>query len=222
MSEQPFSWLLAGSIHEMKNSLALMQQELESLLPALESQDARRAALLHYELARVNHGMVQLLQLYKMDQGPVLRVDQVYVPEFLQGLEAEHRLLLRHQGVRLELDCEPELLAFFDERLVASAMNNLINNAIRYTRDRIRLSAVSRDGGLCLQVADNGPGYPDTLLELGNAPDEALPSGSGSTGLGLFFAGKVAALHENGQRNGHTRLFNGEPLGGGVFQLWLP
>ncbi len=217
-----FSWLLASSIHEMKNSLALLRQELEACLPSLEQQAPERAAMLTYETARLSHAMVQLLGLYKLDHAYSLQLEEVYLPEFFQGLQAEHAALMQQRGLSLQLDCPEELLWFFDERLVASALNTLINNAIRYTRDRIQIRAAVEAECLLLEVADNGQGYPENLLELGNAPEAPVVSGMGSTGLGLFFAGRVAALHENQGRRGQTRLCNGGPLGGGVFQLLLP
>ncbi len=218
-----FAWVLASSIHEMKNSLALVRQEMEAFLPRLMEQDPERARLVEYEMARLGHGMVQLLRLYKLGRGASLHLEEVFLPEFFQGLRAEHGLLMERRGISLEVDCPDDLLWFLDETLVAGALNSLVNNAMRYSRDRIRLSAREQAGFLLLEVADNGPGYPPHLLELGNAPAEATwESGMGSTGLGLFFAGKVAALHENRGRRGYTRLHNGQPLGGGVFQLFLP
>ncbi len=220
--ERDFSWLLASSLHEMKNSLALLRQELDECLPVLQEREPERAAVLSYEAARLSHAMVQLLGLYKLDHAYSLQLEEIYLPEFFQGLQAEHAPLMRQRGVELQLECPEDLLWFFDERLVASALNTLINNAIRYTRDCIRITARVEGGRLVLEVADNGDGYPEFLLQRGDAPEAPVDSGMGSTGLGLFFAGRVAAMHVNQGQVGCTRLFNGPPLGGGVFQLCLP
>jgi hypothetical protein len=51
---------------------------------------------------------------------------------------------------------------------------------------------------------------------------QGINHSSGSTGLGLYFAGRIAALHQRNGVEGRTRISNGGPLGGGVFSLYLP
>jgi len=49
-----------------------------------------------------------------------------------------------------------------------------------------------------------------------------LNQSSGSTGLGLYFAARIAELHERDGRRGRIELGNGGPLGGGEFRIYLP
>jgi|GEM_PF-6556533 len=48
-----------------------------------------------------------------------------------------------------------------------------------------------------------------------------LLTGHTGTGLGLFLAGRIAALHRLDTRTGNVELSNAEP-GGGVFRMVLP
>ena len=45
---------------------------------------------------------------------------------------------------------------------------------------------------------------------------------SGSTGLGLYFAARIAELHQRQARSGRIELRNGGLLGGGEFRIYLP
>jgi hypothetical protein len=45
---------------------------------------------------------------------------------------------------------------------------------------------------------------------------------TGSTGLGLYFAGQVARLHARNGVSGRMLLANGQRLPGGEFRLYLP
>ena len=101
-----------------------------------------------------------------------------------------------------------------------------VNNAIRYTRDRIRLWVGVEGDYLEVRVADNGDGFPPAILETGA---EAMKSGGGkvnflsnSSGLGLYFSSEVARMHKHRQRHGGIALENGGALGGGCFVLRLP
>jgi signal transduction histidine kinase len=101
-------------------------------------------------------------------------------------------------------------------------LNNTINNAIRYTKTKIRLTAREQDGYLVLGVEDDGTGYPESMQHTGTLSFKSLDFNSGSTSLGLFFASSVAKLHTEGDRTGSITLHNGGKYGGGVFEIWLP
>ena len=101
-----------------------------------------------------------------------------------------------------------------------------INNAIRYTKDTIRLSVREHDGMLELRVEDNGDGYTQALLDAGSAAMDGMAAGvnfsTNSTGLGLYFSSEVAKMHKHRGSSGSIALENGGALGGGCFILRLP
>jgi hypothetical protein len=64
-----------------------------------------------------------------------------------------------------------------------------------------------------ITVEDDGPGFPDFLLAQGNSAQCGISFETGSTGLGLYFAGVVARLHKTGNDDnphcGSIHLNNG-------------
>jgi signal transduction histidine kinase len=130
------------------------------------------------------------------------------------------------KGITLETDCPPGLIWSLDEDLILGVLGQAINNAIRYTRDRIRLAVAVVDGMLEVRVEDNGAGFPVALLEAGVSAMSGLTSGvnfaTNSTGLGLYFSSVVAKMHKHRGRCGGIELDNGGPLQGGCFILRLP
>jgi signal transduction histidine kinase len=220
-----FSDMLASSVHDIKNSLGLVANQLEALLddPATQVADRRQATLLQLEVQRANRNLVQLLALYKLDKRQLeAAVVEHNVEEFFDEIRAEHGARIEALGNRLETRCDPFLSGYFDDCLVSSVLGSTIGNAERYTRDLIELSADEEDGYLVLRVEDNGHGYPASLLGDGGGADAGGTLRAGHTQLGLYFAQEVAALHRNGDRCGFVRLKNGHRLSGGCFELWLP
>ncbi|MBP5090547.1 HAMP domain-containing histidine kinase, partial [Pseudomonas chlororaphis] len=73
-----------------------------------------------------------------------------------------------------------------------------------------------------LTINDDGEGYPQQMID--NQADyvQGINHSSGSTGLGLYFAERIAALHQRNGVCGRTEIRNGGPLGGGVFSIYLP
>ena len=130
--------------------------------------------------------------------------------------------MLASQGVAIEICIENEIYWEFDEDLVNGVIGNALNNAIHYTRDRIRLVAKETDGFLELRIEDNGKGYPQMMLDAGVEAMRGVDFVGGSTGLGLHFSVVAAKMHRNRGRCGEILLENGGAWGGGCFVLRLP
>jgi len=225
LQEPVLSLFLASSVHDMKNSVGMLSTSLERLLGELDPQAfAAYQEMTHmlFEVRRVNGNLTQLLTLYKLGERLYPYDPQASsIAQCALELAAQNRTLLDSRGITLYVEYPPELIWHFDEDLVGGVLNHAINNAIRYTHDKIRLVFAARDGSLEIRVEDNGPGYPEALLA---APDacQGVNFRSGSTGLGLYFAREVASLHQDRDRHGALRLENGGALGGGCFILELP
>jgi len=109
--------------------------------------------------------------------------------------------------VRLELAQSSPAFWFFDSYLVGLALEAAVQNAMRFARSQIVLSARVQAGWLVLSVEDDGPG-------LGT-------EGAVSTGLGTELCRSIAAAHVNAGRTGKVVLEN-TAQGGARFELWLP
>ncbi len=223
---------LASTVHDMKNSISVLNGTLENLLanapgaPAVADSAYPQMAHMLYQTRRLNDKLIQLLALYKEVGKPSYPFDPaaVRIEELVQQLASQQRILLNSRGVRLEAEYAPELIWTFDEDLVIGVLLHAINNAIRYTTDRIRLSIAALDGCLELRVEDNGMGFPPAMLQAGAALNGAgaVDFASNSTGLGLYFSNEVAKMHRHRGRAGSVHLENGGRLGGGCFILRLP
>ncbi|WP_336368486.1 sensor histidine kinase [Marinobacter sp. C2H3] len=219
-----FSMVLASAVHDMKNSLGMLLNSIDELRNQNEPSLAgsRSFNTLQYEAERMHNDLVQLLGIYRLGENNLsAHMEEHYVPDFLGEHLARHTPLLDGLSIEHEIDAE-EINGFFDADLLTGVLNNTINNAIRYTRSRIRLTARQDEDFLVIGVEDDGQGYPESMQYSGTPDFKALDFKSGSTSLGLFFASSVAKLHTEGQRTGAIRLRNGGSLGGGIFEIWLP
>ena len=96
-------------------------------------------------------------------------------------------------------------------------LGNLVENAVKWSNRRIRISARPAAPMLHVTIADDGPGMSDEdhaiAMARGGRLDEAGPPGSG---LGLAIVADLAALH-----GGKLRLERAE-IGGLAATLVLP
>lgn len=138
-----FSMVLASAVHDMKNSLGMLLNSLDEL--RTEYQDSlgtsKRFNTLHYEAERMHNDLVQLLGIYRLGENNLsAHIDEHFVPDFLNEHLARHTPLLEGLGIQYQVASE-DISGFFDEDLLTGVLNNTINNAIRYTRTLIRLTA---------------------------------------------------------------------------------
>ena len=106
----------------------------------------------------------------------------------------------------------------FDAYLVKFVLLDALRNAMRHAKQKIHFSiAAEAGGGIRFTVADDGPGYPDSILRA-EATTKMTPE---SSGLGLSFARVIAERHAtpSGQ-HGRVELAN-DGLGGSGARLSL-
>lgn len=223
-----FSDMLASSIHDIKNSLALISNKLHDIIHDENNQfaDPRQVSLLEHEVQRVNHNLVQLLSLYRMGQEALsVDIDEHNVEEFFLECLANNQMVCDALGIELSYECDPALMAYFDLELVRSAIDSTIGNARRYAKSRIVLSAYKTTDFVVLRVEDDGAGFPDALLHRDDDEQRLYTHNeqtANRTRLGLLFAEKISALHRSGDRQGSIKVSNGCNLPGGCFELRLP
>lgn len=221
-----FSLVLASSVHDMKNSVGMLIGSLESYFDANPPETQNQLEhynTLHYEASRINSELVHLLTIYRMQNNYLpLRIDGHYVVDVLEDQLARHHALIESRAINLKLDCADNLEWYFDADLIGSVVQDVIVNCSRYTRGELLVSAAIRDDFLCIQVADDGGGYPERMLQAPSRLVGEADVSAGKTHLGLYLAEQIARMHKQKNRVGYIQLENGPPLGGGVFSLFLP
>jgi signal transduction histidine kinase len=196
---------IMGVTHDLKTPLALIKGYTEALKDGVTGDPASRIKAVDIIIAKADQleDMIHdLLEFVRMDTGEWRsRLQKVNLGEFLKSftrrisLDAE---LLRHHIV-IDISLPPSVSVPLDERLAVRALENLVNNAIRYTPDgtTIRFGAAMVEDTVRVTICDNGPGIrKDDLPHI----FEAFYRGSSSRreegmGLGLSIVKWVTASH---------------------------
>lgn len=222
-----FSTVLGSAVHDMKNSLCLLMQSLENLGQSLpkdvDTSTTDHLASAHYEASRLNTGLVQLLSLYRAGLNNLpLNIDEHDVENVIDDLIGSNENYLKHKKMSLEVNQSADLVWYLDADLISILLNDVLINAMRYSQKKIVLSVYTQNEQLVFKVEDDGPGYPESMLQANIINMQHCDISQGRTGLGLFFARLIAQAHTKGQAKGSISLENGGSLGGSVFILTLP
>ncbi len=217
-----FADLLASAVHDLKNSLGLVLNSAEHIVDteAVSREGHATLQVLQHHARRASTELINLLGMYKLQRGsPLVVPSVVYCAELLEELIAYNLPLLSSRGIEIEIDvCEAEE-GFFDRSLVLNVLNAAINNTFRYAQRRVTLGCRVKEGYTVFSVTDDGDGYPEALL---GSDFDGVGTGDrkmGGTGLGLFFASRVAGLHVHRDRVGRVETSN-RP--GACFEVYLP
>ncbi|MCX7079847.1 MAG: HAMP domain-containing sensor histidine kinase [Pseudomonas sp.] len=221
-----FSTVIASTVHDMKNSLALLMQAHAQWLAGLPDthRQTGEQGVIEYEFAHLNGMLVQLLGLYKLGVNQLpLKPDYHELDDFIEAQLACHQEVFSSRGIVATFEVDDfSPLGFFDRELVGSVVANIINNVIRYARHALLISVREEAGQLLLTINDDGTGYPVQMIERQADYVQGINQSSGSTGLGLYFAARIAELHQRNGVRGRIEISNGGPLGGALFSLYLP
>jgi len=149
-------------------------------------------------------------RIIRRDIVPVLRASV----EMTKGLA-------RARAVDVQLDCAPTLSLDCDVDLVRRAIDNLLDNAIRYSpsRGRVSLRAAPQGKFIVFEIEDDGPGIPEHVQQVLFQAFTRGDLGDGEKshhGLGLAFVDLVAREH------GGTVAVECPSRGGSIFTLRLP
>jgi K+-sensing histidine kinase KdpD len=123
--------------------------------------------VIEFEFAHLNGLLVQLLGLYKLgvNQMP-LHPAYHELDDFIEAQLAGHQDVFRSRGIMATYEVDPlSPLGFFDRELIASVLDNMINNAIRHGRQALLISVSDEAGQLVLTINDDGEGYPAEMIE---------------------------------------------------------
>jgi signal transduction histidine kinase len=126
------------------------------------------------------------------------------------------------RDVTVDTDCPPNISAPLDADLIRTALDNLLENALRYAPagSTITLRARRDARQIVIEVADTGPGFPPEFLphafERFRRADEGRARSAGGAGVGLSIVQAVAGAH-----GGDVEAMN-RPEGGAAVNLRLP
>lgn len=200
-AERTRSSLLAGVSHDLRTPLASIVGGVTAVLDrgALEPSDRVLLETMRDEALRLGRLVHGLLELTRLESGAISpRVEWYPASELASAVLS--RLPARLDGRRIALDIQPpELEVQGDGLLLGQLLENLLDNALKYSPPGSQVDLVARaePGRVRLEVRDRGPGVPPgeerrIFERFYRADDGGRAPGAG---LGLAICAAVVRLH---------------------------
>ncbi|MEV4210676.1 ATP-binding protein [Micromonospora sp. NPDC049662] len=227
---------VANVSHELKTPIGALQLLAEALLDATEPADAtapdlsedlvaarRFAERIQHESTRLGRLVQELLELTRLQGAePQPPPEPVALDWVIAEVVDRTRTTAAARGVEVTVDGERGLTAYGSDSQLATAVANLVENAINYSGEDTTVRVTLRGDGEHVEVAvaDQGIGIAptdvDRIFERFYRADQARSRATGGTGLGLAIVKHIASNHGG-------RVEVSSTLGGGsTFTLRLP
>jgi two-component system, OmpR family, sensor histidine kinase SenX3 len=228
---------VANVSHELKTPIGALQLLAEALLDATEppadnggiepSEDvvaARRfAERIQHESTRLGRLVNELLELTRLQGAePLPEPEPVALDWVVAEVIDRTRTTASARKVEVVVEGQRDLTVYGSDSQIATAVANLVENAIAYSGEETRVTVTTRgdDDHVQISVADQGigiaPNEVNRIFERFYRADQARSRTTGGTGLGLAIVKHVATNHGG-------RVEVSSTLGGGsTFTLRLP
>jgi signal transduction histidine kinase len=195
---------LDDASHELRTPIAVARTEIDLALvkadPGSEIAEALRSSI--EELDRLDRLAADLLVLARARGTPkselssceLAGIARRAVAKVLRGRDPRSVVVAVHGDARVVCDSQ----AF--ERVIV----NLVSNAIDHAATRVDVEVTSVNGMARMEVFDDGPGFPDDIVDRAIDRFTRHPDRRGrGAGLGLAISAEIVAAH-----GGELRVFN--------------
>jgi signal transduction histidine kinase len=216
---------IADASHELKTPLTVINANAQLLKrwgndePKVRDESLDAIITESQQLAGMVSGM---LTLAKADSGDQIPKEPLSVNRLVEEVVAHARPRADRKSLVLEAHLpEPRAIVIGDASLLRQLLNNLIDNAIKFTESgRIDVTVIPTLQTVAVDVADTGIGITgdtaERLFDRFFRSDESHSRTIEGTGLGLAIVRSIARIH------GGTVTAAPRPGGGSIFHLILP
>lgn len=207
--------------HELRTPLTVLSVQCEYAKEQCEKPEEMKQSLevIGRQIKKCSGIVAQLLQLNKLEQHQVkLDIEYASLDEIIESVCEDEKLKSdRNIEFGLKLGGSEGNV---DVILITSVIQNLISNAIKYSKDPvlIEITTEKRADGNYITVRDHGCGMAAEELEKIFAPFYRIERSRNSEGygLGLSLVEKIIQLHKG------TITVESEPGAGSCFTVYLP
>ncbi|OBT16430.1 two-component system sensor histidine kinase CpxA [Vibrio sp. UCD-FRSSP16_10] len=211
--------LLSDISHELRSPLTRLR--MANALATRKQGASKELERIETESERLEQMIKDLLNLSRMQIDSHHNRVQVNAPLLWNEILLDAKFEAEQNQISLNYQAIPNVSLFGSQKLLVSAFENIVRNAIRYGQSKIEVSFSVAEGQLTFVVEDDGQGVPEDELNNIFRPfyrvSTARDRESGGTGLGL-------AITENAvlQHNGTIKAASSPSLGGLQMTVQLP
>ncbi len=204
--------------HELRNSLTSASLAYQLVKTGKVGADGSTSQIIERAHTRMREIIDRSLVEVRLRNKPTLQYQRCRVVNLVSEVEATASFEASAKSIEVRIEAVPELEIFTDPHLIISALSNLVQNAIKFTKPGgiVWIRSKTYGSRVLLEVEDQGGGLPPGVEEELFKPFSQMGTDKSGLGLGLTISRRAVELN-----NGILCVRN-LPQQGCVFSIDLP
>ena len=200
--------LNAAFSHDLRTPLTVLKGQSELLRQYAPKMTAEKVSdtseMMHQHIVRLEEYVQTMGELQRLEDIEIVR-QSITLEALCKQLEETGEAVRNGKGFSHEVIGDRDSYLNIDAAIVMRVYENLLANAVRFTKEKIKVSAESQDGYLYLTVSDDGAGFIKKDLENATKPfyKTVRETDNEHFGMGLNICKVLCEKH-----GGYIRLSN--------------
>jgi len=218
--------LVANVSHDLRTPLTVMQGYIETLQikkgSLNDDQNKEYLDIIKKSIKQLTQLVSQLFEYSKLEAKQVKPQKEPFaITDLIYDIQAKYKLIAKEKNISLTTDFVDQTpLVFADISLVERAIQNLMDNALKFTPDKgkIKISIDHDTKNVIIKIKDSGPGISkeDQKYIFERFRQTEGKQKKNGIGLGLAIVKKIIELHET-----NIKIIS-KPNEGSTFEFYLP
>jgi len=197
--------LLGDVSHELRSPMTRLQMAL-GLAQEKSTTEQAREQYLHRcqtEIVRLDQMIEDVLVLSRLENTlQTSESQQINLKGLVQNIINDEQFVADEKSIKIEMKHADDICIFADQKLLASAISNVLTNAVKYSPEKsiIHVDLTKTKSEVSLIICDSGNGVPEQALSQLFTPfyrvNLARDRQTGGTGLGLAIAKQAILAHQ--------------------------
>ncbi len=193
--------LMASVAHDLRNPISIMEGYLEYLRTHIPKQDLSIEDMMSMidqtseAAARLKRYTDSLQDIYRMEEQE-LHKTVVMLPELLNDMTDSFKLLTEKEQIQLTVtNSVPTCRVKLDGQIFYRILENVFVNALRFSRTQIQMYFSLENHMLTVRITDDGPGFPESILQQNRFVPTTTDKTGKHIGLGLAVCSVLCRKH---------------------------
>ena len=188
--------------HELRTPVSVILTESQYSLEYVDNiEEARDSfSVIQRQAKRMSELINQIMELSKIEKQTDIPSDRINFSETVEKILGDYKNLFAEKNIEMAKKIEENISIIGDKIMIERLFDNLLNNAMKFTKDKINVKLYSEEEKCVLEVEDNGIGISEQDKELiwkrfyqvNDSRNKKINKGFG---LGLFLVSKIIEQH---------------------------
>ncbi|WP_335520621.1 sensor histidine kinase [Neobacillus drentensis] len=195
---------IATISHELKSPITAVMGQLEAMIYGIgvykdRDKYLKRSLAIMQDMQNLVNEVLEVSRLETYDFSP--KLSQVNISDTVKNIIQRLEYFSTAKSIEMQTDIQDELYVLADQKLLEKAVNNIVNNAVKYSPqgEQVQVSLSEEQEHIALYVLNTGVQIEELELEKVFQPfyriEKSRNRNTGGSGLGLFIVKRILEIH---------------------------